>query len=255
MFVLNERRERIKDYIYQNGDVKVSKLIEIFPEVTPMTIRRDLTYLEEQKVILRSHGSARKPDFLSPLSEDLYINRESINSSSKDIIAQKAEAFVEERRSLFLDSGTTIMSLVKRIPDHKLTIFTTGPNIGMEIARTTTKPQITLLGGNLSRNTFSTSGYSCLDAIHSINIDVAFIVPSAYSLNFGFSVGNQYECEVKRAILKKAQTRILLIDSSKFDKNMPYTFATMADIDYFISDDKVPTEIQEEAAQHHVTIL
>ena len=70
------------------------------------------------------------------------------------------------------------MTLVRRIPDQDLVVFTSAPNIAMEIVMRTTMPQVSLLGGSLSRNTISCSGHLTLEYLRSINIDVAFMATS-----------------------------------------------------------------------------
>ncbi len=251
----NNRRNEVRDYIYKQGDVKIEELLQKFSNVSSMTIRRDLAYWEKNKAIIRTRGGARVANFAFGLSEELYTNREITNIYSKEIIAKKAISLIEERRSLFLDSGTTIMALAKILEDQNLTIFTTGPNIGLEIIRHTVKPQITILGGTLNRSTLSTSGYNCINALAGVNIDIAFMSPSAFSMDAQFTVGNPFEQEIKSGVMKKARKCVMLMDASKVDKNMPYTFATMKEIDYIITDEKLPKEIEELAHANGVIIL
>lgn len=249
------RRERIKDYILSKSAVRVNELLEQFPGVSPMTIRRDLSALEELGFIIRTRGGARANSHAFGLSEDLYSRREIAAIEAKQVIAQKAAPFVEERRSIFFDSGTTVMALAKIMPDRDLTLFTTGPNIGLEIIMRTTRPQVTLFGGNLSRNTLSASGGHALDLVRSINIDIAFMAASAFSMAEGFTSGSPYECELKSAVVKKAKRVIMLMDTDKIEKNMPYTFARLEDINVLICESSPGKEIERAAAHCSVELL
>ena len=50
--IVNSRRERILETVRSEGDVTVSTLAEQL-QVSPLTIRRDLQYLEEHKLLER----------------------------------------------------------------------------------------------------------------------------------------------------------------------------------------------------------
>ena len=51
----------------------------------------------------------------------------------------------------------------------------------------------------------------------------------------GFTCGNYSEGEFKQLIIKKARRVVLLMDSSKIDKSLPYTFAEIGDVDAVIT--------------------
>jgi len=88
-----------------------------------------------------------------------------------------------------------------------------------------------------------------------INIDIAFMAASGFTLENGFTVSNFFECELKKAVIRKAKKVIMLIDSSKFNKVMAFTFANLSDLDVLISDDKIPEYIVKKAEEVGVTVL
>jgi DeoR/GlpR family transcriptional regulator of sugar metabolism len=218
-----------------------------------MTLRRDLDYLEAKGQIVRVRGGAKSINSLSGLKEDVYSLRAMENVDAKMKIARKALAFVERGRSYFIDSGTTMMCLAKVLPDENLSILTSGPNIALEIIKHN-KPSVTLIGGHLSRNNLSTSGVSSLNFIKDINVDIAFMATSGFSLEYGFTSGDYNECELKKAIIKKARRVILLMDVSKIDKNMPFTFGTLKDIHILICDKPLPENVTQAAEECGVII-
>lgn len=248
------RRDTINEYIKDKGEVRLTDLEGMFPEVSSMTIRRDLIYLENHGHILRIRGGARAISQSSNSIEGIYSQRANVNMEAKISIAKKAVAYVETGRSVYIDPGTTMMSLAKILPNEELSILTSSPNIGLEIAKHS-KPSITFIGGQLNRNNLCTSGIYALDFIKNINIDIAFIAASGFSLDSGFTCGNLNECELKKAVVKKARHRIMLMDSSKLDKTMPYTFARLEEIDILICEKALPTNIQEVARDLSVTLI
>ena len=111
-----------------------------------------------------------------------------------------------------------------------------------------------LIGGVLSRTNLALSGVQSFEMVKNFNIDIAFVVPSAFSIESGFSCGNQGECELKRAIIKKARRRILLIDSGKFDKNLPFTFAKLSEVDLVLTDREPDGKFLEEFEKRGVAL-
>ncbi len=247
------RREKILKLLRQNGIVMFKDLQAMFPEVSGMTLRRDLEYFEKIGEAVRIRGGARYIPALRG-QEDVYALRAAKNQEAKDKIAKIALRFIETRRSVFLDSGSTVMSLARQLPDSTYSILTSAPNIAMEVSKRY-KPAVTIIGGLINRSNLSVSGMQSALFIQSVNVDLAFVVGSAYSPKNGFTVGNCGEGELKQKIIEKADKTILLIDSSKFGKSMTYTFASMKDIDILITDKKPSDEIMDLAQQSDVTVI
>lgn len=253
--MINERRNAIRTYIAEHRTVRMEELAALYPNVSVMTLRRDLAALEEEGTIIRVRGGARiNTQNIGP-AEDIYSRREISNIEAKNVICGKALAFLEEKRSIFFDSGTTVMTLAKQMPDQNLVLFTAAPNIAMDIVARTTQPQVTLLGGSLSRTTFSCSGHLPLEYLRSINIDIAFMATSAFSLENGFTSGNPYESEIKAEVIRKARRVIMLMNTDKIDRNMPYTFAHMEDINVLICEKRPSEDVLRSAAACGVTVL
>jgi DeoR family fructose operon transcriptional repressor len=252
--VNTHRREEIKKLLDTKGEVFLTELEALFPDCSSMTLRRDLKYLEDSGLVKRTRGGAVALSRLSIAAEDVYSRRALENTDAKTAIAQKAAALLENGRSLYLDSGTTLMHLAKEIPDDYISILTSGPNIALELIKKN-RPNVMLIGGQLSRNTLSVSGAGAGHFLEGVNIDVAFMASSGFSLEHGFTSGTYSECDLKREVLHMASKAILLMDSSKVGKNLPYTFATLADVDVLVSDDKLPREIVDAARQQGVTVV
>ncbi len=253
-FLNTIRRDAIKDILNTKGEVLLSELAEVFPDCSTMTLRRDLKYLEDNGFVKRIRGGAVALSRLSMSAEDVYSYRALDNIAAKKLIADKAANYIEHGRSLYLDSGTTIMQFAKNIPDDYITIITSGPNIALELIKKA-NPNVTLVGGQLNRNTISLSGASANIFLTSVNIDIAFMSASGFSLQNGFTGGTYSECELKRDVLARAAKVIVLMDSSKVGKSLPYTFGSFEDIDILISDDNLPDEIIAEATDKKVTIV
>lgn len=118
------------------------------------------------------------------------------------------------------------MRLVQHLPEKRLTISTTDPSIAMALIKNE-RTIVNLVGGNLNRSNLSISGPQAQKFVMSTNMDVAFISPSGFSVDCGCTAGNIDECELKKCVIKRAKKVIALVQSEKFEKSMPHTFATL----------------------------
>lgn len=248
------RKSSISELIEKRGRISLDELIERFPEVSSMTLRRDLLKLEEEGIVFRVRGGAVAVHELSKKTEELFDKRHNQNVTAKKVIAQKAVKFIETEHSVFIDSGSTALYFVKELPDVNYYVVTNGVSIALELSRRS-MPSITLIGGQLSTNNLATSGPTSKMYFEDINIDTAFISATALNEEHGFTCGSPSESEIKKLAIAKAKKRIMLLDSSKIGKSMPYTFAKLSNIDLIISDNNFPESYKKICENAGVTVI
>ena len=253
------RRNIIYDLIEQKGEVSLKELEALFPDISSMTIRRDLDALENENKIVKIKGGAKSISHLSRSMlfknvEDDYGNRETLNTEAKRIIAQKALPYAVSDRSIFIDAGSTTMQLASKLPDERFFIVTSGINLSMELAANK-HITVNLTGGQLSRSNLCVAGAGAIEHLKNINIDVAFIGASCFSPEGGFSNGDYNECELKKYVVSKAKQTIVLMDSSKLGKNMPYTFCYPENVDLLIMEKAPDEELQKISKQTGMKII
>jgi DeoR/GlpR family transcriptional regulator of sugar metabolism len=254
--MLNERQQQILNLLEVKGELQLNGLRDIFPELSMMTLRRDLSSLESAGHLIRTHGGAVSVKKLSSSNgeEDAYSLRATENIEVKMKIALKALTFVEKGRSIYFDSGSTIMYLAKALPDDNYSIITSGVNIAFELVKKQ-KPSIVTVGGTINRNTLSISGPNAISLIDTVNIDLAFMAASGFSPDTGFTVSNIYECELKRKVIQRAKKVIVLMDSSKINKTLAFTFANLEDLDALVCDEGLTQEIIDLAEANSVKLM
>ena len=140
------------------------------------------------------------------------------------------------------------------LQDMELSVFTTGPNIAVELMKLS-RPSINICGGNLSRDNLALSGRSTLDMIAGINIDTAFIGTGGYTAESGFTGGKESEAAVKALVISKARTAVALTDSSKIGRILPFTFARLPDFNAVVNDGRLPASFLDEAKRLNITVL
>ena len=248
---MNIRQEHIKEYIEANGVVTIRQLQYLLPEVSLMTIHRDLDALEKRGILVKFRGGAKS---VRHAGDPEFNVRMRDNNAGKIAIAEKAMALLQPHTSIFLDASTTNLTLARNLPDMSLNIITTGPSIAIELCRLH-NPTVTLCCGMINRKNLALSGHNTLEMLEKMNIDMAFIGVSGCSLDAGFTCGTEGDMLVKRLAIRKAQTSVIMCGSDKFNCLMPYTFAKLPDVSYVITDGAVPNAFAEEAARCGVKII
>lgn len=245
------RQEQMNQFIQEQEIVTMKQLQSRFPEVSLMTIHRDLDALAAAGLISKVRGGARNIRHQRDLTFEV---RSGENQAGKAQMAKKAVALVAGQTSVFLDAGTSCLALARILPPTPGMAITTGPNIAVALAGIQ-GPAVTICPGTLNKENLAISGHSTLQFLETINIDFAFIGVSGYGRSAGFTCGKESEMMVKRQIVSRARKTAVFCDVVKFHRLMPFTFATLEDIDYVITDKPPMDEFIEAAESAGVTIL
>ena len=136
-----ERLEIIRDLLSARPFVSLGELEKMFPEVTSMTLRRDIDRLETKGELIKVRGGARSMKFLTTSAEDDFGKRLYEATEEKTRIAECATEFVETGRSIFIDSGTTALRLASMVADERFTDGTARCNRACEKAKADSKPR------------------------------------------------------------------------------------------------------------------
>lgn len=253
IIMTEERREKIRILLSEKPFVSLHELQEMFPEVSHMTLRRDIDFFEKSGAAIKVRGGARSVKFIGETVEDAFTDRMKSHVEEKTGIAKEAAAYIEPGRSIFIDSGSTAEKLAGFLPEERLTFTTTSPSIALELCRAG-HHAVNIVGGRVDPDNRSVSGMYAMKFILEMNIDIAFLSPSGMSLSGSFTCGNYSEGELKSTVAKKARHVIMLMDRSKIDKMLPFTFCEMKDVDVLICDGELPSEARA-AAEAAGTLL
>ncbi|MBQ7160409.1 MAG: DeoR/GlpR transcriptional regulator [Clostridia bacterium] len=250
---ITARREQVREMLGKKPFISLEELIEAFPDVSSMTLRRDIEYFEKHGEAIKVRGGARSMKFITTSMEAAFSKRLMENTVEKERVAKCAASMIETGRSVFLDSGTTMLALAKILPDERVTLVTTGPNIALELIKKS-RPIVYIIGGMLNRDNISVVGSPAMEYVDDINVDMAFIVPSGMSAA-GVSSGNYTECELKKKIIEKARQKVLVVTNAKVDKVLPYNVCGFDSVDLLITDSPLPDDISRECEKHGVKVI
>ena len=213
-------------------------------EVTPETVRRDLTALERLGVLRRVHGGAMPVERFG--FEPNVAMRENRFSAEKDRIAKAALDELPDGGSIILDAGTTTVRLAAMLPtDRKLTVVTHSLPIANLLAA---HPNIELhlLGGAVRGVTLAAVGGWALRNVADVSVDVTFLGTNGITARRGLTTPDLTEASVKRALAHAARRTVVLADHSKFGRVDFASVIGLEDVDAVISDSDLDAETAAE---------
>lgn len=231
-----ERLKRIADDVLANGSMLVDDLAAAL-NVSRMTIHRDLDDLEKQGVLRKvRNGATAQP---SSLFESNVTFRLASASDAKRRIGKYAATLVEPGQSIILDEATTLLPLVDELPAiGDVTVITNFMMIMKRLADVENLRLIALGGEYLKRfDTFT--GIICETAIRNLAANAYFTSTSALSNGAVFHPDQQI-VTIKRAMMRAASKRYLLIDSTKFGQTALLKVADLDQFDQIIIDQPLP---------------
>ncbi|WP_123053381.1 DeoR/GlpR family DNA-binding transcription regulator [Clostridium sp. JN-1] len=212
-----ERRLYIKKILNYNKKVETKDLSKDL-NVSEMTIRRDLDYLEKKGILKRVLNGAilNSINKIDPIDDSLNI-RMNQSIEEKKAIAKYASTLINDDDIIFLDASTTVCALCPYILNKKITIVTNCIRI-CNYFNTIKNINIILAGGILRCGTLSLIGTDTNKFLKQYNTNKLFLSGKALSLKDGLTDVNTFEIEAKKAAMENTKEIILLIDHTKLNQ-------------------------------------
>jgi DeoR/GlpR family transcriptional regulator of sugar metabolism len=229
------RRELIAGIVLADEFVSARELATRFA-VSLMTIHRDLDELERRGVLRKTRGGATPQP--SSLFESNVRYRLSAAKAEKEALARYALEMIEPGQAVLLDDATTTLALARLLPSIAPLTVITNYLATIQVLHSAPDIRLIALGGEYFPSHDSFLGIVCEDAITSLRADLFFMSTSAVSHGIAYHQ-EQEVVAVKRAMLRVATKRVLLIDHSKLGKTALHQLAPLADFDLIVVDDGV----------------
>ncbi|ELZ98918.1 DeoR family transcriptional regulator [Haloferax mucosum ATCC BAA-1512] len=236
-----ERKRRIVELVADSDGRSVESLSENLG-YSKATIRRDLRELETRGLIERSHGGA--VPVTSVGREQTYGQKEVQNLEGKRAIADRAVEELAEGHVVFFDAGTTTMEVARKVPkDGTILGVTNSPRLAVELNEDDNEVKLT--GGTLRRRTKALVGPTAESFMQRTNFDVLFLGTNAIDIESGLTTPNEDEARMKELMVEKAEKVVLVADISKLGRRSFVQFASLADVDLFITDGTLDDDTRE----------
>jgi DeoR/GlpR family transcriptional regulator of sugar metabolism len=233
------RRDRITRILENRKQISVSELTERLG-VSEVTIRKDLSLLEDEGLLVRTRGGAM-------LAEDRERNRhirlrKEEHLQAKEAIAARAAELIEEGDTIFLDSGSTCALLAARVRDMELQVVTNSLDV-VNVLSESRAVTLYCVGGSFRPDAGSFIGPTGLDALSKYRVDICFLGTTGFAEDGSLSSQNVLESQMKKQALHAAKRRVLLADRGKFGVAAFSVFGTAGEIDVVVMD--ADEELQE----------
>lgn len=237
MLLMEERREKIMAKLVAQGAVHVSALAQEFG-VTTETIRKDLAALEEQGLLVKTHGGATLKANAPELS---FGVRQQENGQQKQSIGVGAAALVPSGRSVIICTGSTTLELARQLAlRDDLKVFTDSLPVAMTLMQSGN--QVFLFGGELREQSSSVCGGWAISQIRQIEADMCFMGTDGFQNVSGPSSPSSQDAFVDREIIEHSEKRYVLADHTKFHRKSLYKICDWGDITALLTDTGVGAE-------------
>ena len=247
-----ERHALIIETLIKHESVQVSALSTLLG-VSAVTIRKDLTELEKENKLYRSHGRAI---LINPYINNRSVNeKEKLATEEKNNIGKAAAAMISRDDSIIIASGTTVHALARCIrPIHKLTVISASLPVS-EILANNEAVDIIQLGGTLRHSSNSVVGKYAESILSNFCCSKLFLGVDGIDLEFGITTTDVREADLNREMMRIAQKCVVLADSSKFRRRGFSKIANIEDVDIIITDSRIPNSIAQQIEDMGIELI
>ncbi len=249
-----QRRQRIVAFLQRHGAVTLQQLEQAL-RVSVSTLRRDLDALAAEGLVDREHGGAVLRNQEYSTFEPDHAAAAELSPREKQVLGEAAAAALTPRQSVIFDSGSTVLEAARAAARRGIPL--TAVTNDLAIAQTLgASPliQVTVLGGMLRAGSNTLTGDSVIEAARAIHADVLLLGAHAVS-NGELSETAPEVVAVKKAFLRAARVRRLLIDGSKFRPPAFMRVAGVRELDDVLTDDGAPADEVEALRALGMTVV
>lgn len=230
---LTKRQEEILQILKNQSYAKVADLSRK-TYISESSIRRDLQHLEHLGIVERDYGGVKLKG-REKKHPPLQIRKEKDRSSKREL-AQKACRLVRDGYTVFLDSSTTASHLVEFLVQFKsLTIITNNAETALSCIEKGLS--VYLIGGKSLRGMPIMGGAYAETMLSQMKADIVFLSSYGIDENGMVSDPSEEENNMRRLMIRQAQTRVLLLDQSKIGRSSLHLLCSVREMDHFITND------------------
>jgi DeoR family galactitol utilization operon repressor len=198
--------------------------------VTPVTVRSDLAALEDEGLLLRTHGGAL-PAFHPAILERTHRHRE-----GKNAIARKAAEQISDGDTVIITAGTTTALIAKYLLGRRDIHIVTNNTLLLTYARANPQLRVTLVGGEFRPSEEGVVGPLAIHTLDQFHVSKAFIGVDGVSLQQGFTAHLVESADLVRKMAEQAESVVAISDSEKFGKPGFARILPISGVDLLITD-------------------
>jgi len=239
MSSVTERKKKILELLSEDSTTSVTTMSKQL-KVSAVTIRNDLNSLQEEGLIIRTHGGA------SPAFHKDIISSQRTSIKEKTAIAKEAARLIKDGDRIMLLGGSTCAMIVKFLLGKRDIHIVTNSTLALTYARSNPSLNVTLVGGEFEISSESLVGPITLHNLSQFNVQCCFIGADGFSLESGITSHLVETAEVAKMMIKHSKECIVVADSSKADKAGFAVMCPMTEIDQIITDSSIDSQLVEQ---------
>ncbi len=234
---ISERQHTILELLKKEPYMTVKALSQA-TFISESSIRRDLSELQSQGLVRRSHGGVSSAEAVDRVLS--LHSRMSKNAVGKRKIAKKASSLLADGQIVMLDGSSTAGFLIPYIAEHReITLFTN--NMLTALAAIEQGIQTHCIGGRSVNASPVMAGEEAYRTVTALHPDLLFFSSQCLDANGVISDYTAEENYLRTLMLQNARQSVFLCDSEKFNSFAFYTLTTVKDVDHVVLD----TEFKE----------
>lgn len=235
-----ERHDLIMRQINLHNRVLTSDLVQLL-NVSEDTIRRDLQEMSDDNLLYKVHGGALSKSYHSTFDDSTVYAKD-----AKITIAKKTISIIKDGMVILTGGGTTIIELVKQLPDNlQATFFTISPLVAVELAKYP-RIEVIVIGGMFSKNSQITYGGHVINQLSEINADLCLFGTSALHPIDGMTDTDWEINQLKKTMLNSSRKSAVLCISEKLNISLRIKVASLQHISYLITElDSADQQLKE----------
>ncbi|WP_049723053.1 DeoR family transcriptional regulator [Gilvimarinus polysaccharolyticus] len=242
------RRRSILDRLADTGEVTVEALSAEF-QTSEVTIRKDLTALEGNGLLLRRYGGA------VPLPQDLLHDGATAPSQVKQQIAQLAAAQIRDHNRIIIDSGHTTAALLPELLARRgLVVMTNSLSIANALMELENEPTLLMTGGTWDAHSESFQGQVAEQMLRSYDFDQLFIGADGLDLERGTTTFNELY-SLSRVMADVAREVIVMAESDKLGRRIHNLELPWQTIDILVTDAGINDAARKSLEAQNVKVL
>ena len=245
-----ERQHRIGEYLQR---VEFASLEEISKhvEASISTVRRDLSILEAEGNLQRTHGGAR---IINPRSDEFTFSaRDTHQLDEKEAIGRACSALIPPNQSIIIDAGTTVYHVARYLESKTPQIITNSLPVANLFA-SANRLEVVVSGGVIYPRLGVLVGPQAVEAFAKIHADVAIMSAGGISLE-GITNSHGLLIDIQRAMINAAKKVIFCIDHTKFGRQSVSALCGLDCVDTIVTDAAAPVDLVAELRNRDLEVV
>ena len=224
------RRNTIAQLVNEQGEISVEALSEQF-KTSEVTIRKDLTSLENSGILIRRFGGA------IALPQEIQHEATAFKVSERKIgLAKAAAELITDHNRIVIDSGSTTAALLQQLDKKNgLIVMTNSLQVASMINELESEPTLLMTGGTWDAHSESFQGKVAESALRSYDFDQLFIGADGIDLQRGTTSFNEL-LGLSQVMAEVSREVIVMVESDKVGKKIPNLELSWESIDVLVTD-------------------